>query len=48
MVFGGYGEVAYSWMYNESPNFNTDLTMRDYDATAAETLLLDAGYTKHE
>jgi len=44
---GGFAEVAYSWMYNESPNFNPDLTMRDYDPTAAETLLLDAGYTKH-
>jgi len=44
---GGFAEVAYSWMYNESPNFNPDLTKRDYDPAAAEALLLDAGYTKH-
>ena len=47
IVLGGYGEVAYSWTYNESPNLNPDLTKYDYDTTAAETLLLDAGYTKH-
>jgi len=48
MVFGGYGEVAYSWVYNESPNFNPDLTKYDYNVAAAENLLLAAGYTKHE
>jgi ABC-type transport system substrate-binding protein len=48
IALGGYGEVAYSWTYNESPNLNPDLTKYDYDTTAAETLLLDAGYTKHE
>jgi len=48
MVFGGYGEVAYSWTYNESPNLNPDLTKYDYDTTATETLLLAANYTFHE
>jgi hypothetical protein len=48
MVFGGYGEVAYSWTYNENPNLNPDLTKYDYDTTAAETLLLAANYTFHD
>ena len=48
MVFGGYGEVAYSWTYNESENLNPDLTKYDYDTTAARNMLLAANYTFHE
>jgi ABC-type transport system substrate-binding protein len=47
IALGGYAEVVYSFIYNESPNFNPDVTKYDYDTAAAETLLLDAGYTKH-
>jgi len=47
VALGGYGETADSWAYNESPNHKDDLPNSDYDPTAAETLLLDAGYTKH-
>jgi len=45
VALGGYGEVCYSWTYNESPYLNPDLTKYDYDTTAAESILLDAGYT---
>jgi len=47
VAMGGYGETSDSWVYNESPNHKGDLPNNDYDPTAAETLLLDAGYTKH-
>jgi ABC-type transport system substrate-binding protein len=47
IVLGGYGEVAYSWTYNESPNLNPDLTKYDYDTTAARNMLLAANYTFH-
>jgi len=46
VAMGGYGEVTYSWTYNESPNLNPDLTKYDYDPTEAESILLAAGYTK--
>ena len=47
VAMGGYGEVCYSWTYNESPNLNPDLTKYDYDATEAASILTAAGYTKH-
>jgi len=47
VAMGGYAEVAYSWVYNESPYFNPDLNMRDYDPTEAASILTAAGYTKH-
>jgi peptide/nickel transport system substrate-binding protein len=47
IAMGGYGEVTYSFIYNESVNFNPDLTKYDYDPTEAESILTAAGYTKH-
>ena len=45
LVLGGYGEVADSWTYNESPNHNPSLPNNEYDPTEAENILLTAGYT---
>ena len=47
IAFGGYAEVASSWVYNESPNLNPSLPNNEYDLTEAESILLAAGYTKH-
>jgi peptide/nickel transport system substrate-binding protein len=47
VAMGGFGEVEYSWTYNESPNLNPDLTKYDYDTTEAASILTAAGYTKH-
>ena len=47
ILMGGYAEVPYTWVYNESPSFNPDLAKYDYNITAAENLLLAANYTKH-
>jgi len=45
IAMGGYGEVAYSWTYNESPNHNPALPQYTYNVTKARQMLLDAGYT---
>ena len=47
VAFGGYGEVADAWTYNESPNHKDDLPNNEYDLTEAASILTAAGYTKH-
>ncbi|RLC63782.1 MAG: hypothetical protein DRI01_04600 [Chloroflexi bacterium] len=45
LVHRGYGEIADSWTYNESPNHHPSLPNTEYDPTKARQILLDAGYT---
>jgi len=46
ITFGGYGQIADSWVYPESPMHNDDLPNNEYDLTEAENILTTAGYTK--
>jgi ABC-type transport system substrate-binding protein len=47
VAFGGYGEAADAFVYNESGNHNPSLPNNEYDPTEAASILTAAGYTKH-
>jgi len=44
LVYQGYGTLTDSYIYDESPNYNPDLEMYEFDTTTARNILEAAGY----
>jgi ABC-type transport system substrate-binding protein len=47
LALGGYGTVADTWTYTESPMHKSGLPNNTYSVSTAESILTAAGYTKH-